>query len=150
MKHLEKFGYLIEVAKDNLIRDGNLTPVILLFKGKNGTTIVPDFKDKESKRMSIDAVKKIIKEKGFKEIVIITEIWFTSGESAEIVMKSNIRPSECALKQEAIIISYCNDKGKKEEKLIPFLKSDKEIIFLEDDGNQMGEIIGEVADWFTN
>jgi len=67
---------MVQGAKTNIKKSGNLTPVFFIMENiGNINALVPDFSSTEAKLASIEAVKKLARERKAKAVLSIVESW---------------------------------------------------------------------------
>lgn len=126
---VEKVNYLKEQAKENLLKDGKVLPVVFGILPSGEAIGVPlTFENAEEKYEQFSSLQKFFKEKGVTACTTIIESWLVLGKEEKTL---KVPPSEHPERKECI---YVNGKmpGRTYTIVIPFERKGKDVQFKEE------------------
>jgi hypothetical protein len=135
---VEQVNSLKEKAKEFLLTDGEVEPVVFAFL-QNGNVMVCDmkFEDNEEKKAKFNALGELLKANGANACVTVFEAWYLPKEKIEN-QNEVIPPSEHPGREEAILVM-----GRTPDRIysvcVPFSRNGKMIQFGE-------EVVGDTND----
>lgn len=95
---------IFDSARDNLVRDGHLSPVALIMTDRDMVPVVLSSEEGSSERDLMLALKDKIAEVGGKAVVIIREGWAVTRSADETVDLGKIVPSQDPERMDAIML----------------------------------------------
>jgi hypothetical protein len=119
---------LIDVAKINLEKSKSLIPVIF-FETRKGQTevVVMVWKNEQEKRMFIELMKLRCETGEVKSYLMLNEAWVVSRKKEDF--DTNIRASKELDREECLVATYKDEKGKKMTKMVKFSRKNEQIVF---------------------
>lgn len=127
----ETINGIIGVAKQNIIRDGSLMPVVFL-EGRDkkiGMVALPQMENEQMKSRVYDLLGNILKQGLTDSYLLLMDSWMVEGKNPGSKPIESVKPSQHPDRQSAITAYHQNDRGESRIYVIPYKKCEDEVVF---------------------
>jgi len=112
------FNHAVKQAKEDLEKEGEVSPVFIGYNQENGIVIIPAlFKDDESKRQHLGIARMQFALHGVVHYLMVSEVWFSLIPEEDRDKGTYTRPSDDPNRKEALLVLSVNSERKRQSVL---------------------------------